>query len=359
MQKEKFLSRIGQVRDKYCSLNESLMSIKDIGSSHYVEVTKEIASLQELVKVIEEYFSVHKEVEQVSEILKGETDKELLEYAQSEITSLSQRMTVLEESIKLKLLPKDSLDEKNAILEIRSGTGGDEAALFATELFGMYQKYAAFKGWNVEILSMHETDIGGCKEVCALITGKDAFFQLKFESGVHRVQRVPATESKGRVHTSAVTVAVLPEMEDLDVTIDDKDVKLETCRASGAGGQHVNTTDSAVRITHIPTGICVVQQDERSQHRNKAKALTILRSRVFEVEKNKRDKECADSRKSQVGSGDRSEKIRTYNFPQNRVTDHRIQLTCHNINAIVYEGMLGEILEALVLDYQAKLLQGL
>jgi peptide chain release factor 1 len=259
-----------------------------------------------------------------------------------------------ERQLKLSLIPKDKADSKNAIIEIRAGTGGDEAALFAGVLFSMYQRYAARKGWKFEILSSSDSEVGGFKEVSILTSGSSVFSRLKFESGAHRVQRIPETESSGRVHTSAATVAILPEAEEVDIELLDKDLRIDVFRASGAGGQHVNTTDSAVRVVHIPTGIMVQQQDEKSQHKNKAKALKILRSRLYDFERQKQMAEIAQSRKEQIGSGDRSERIRTYNFPQSRVTDHRINLTLYKIDEIVREGDLDEIIEALISDDEAK-----
>jgi peptide chain release factor 1 len=269
---------------------------------------------------------------------------------------LRERLPELELRVKLSLLPRDEDDERNAILEIRAGTGGDEAALFAADLFRMYQRYAALHGWRFELLELSETGIGGFKEAVASITGRDVFARLKFESGVHRVQRVPETEASGRIHTSAATVAVLPEAEDVDIKIDDKDLRIDVFRSSGPGGQSVNTTDSAVRITHLPTGLVVIQQDEKSQHKNKARAMKVLRARLYELERQARDAARAADRKSQVGSGDRSERIRTYNFPQGRVTDHRINLTLYKIEKVMSGEALDEIIEALVAaDRAAKL----
>src|SRR5260221_3215227 len=273
--------------------------------------------------------------------------------AEDEAGMLKKRLPELERAVKRMLLPKDAADEKNAILEIRAGTGGDEAALFGADLFRMYQRYATEHRWKFEIMELSDTGIGGYKEAIATVSGKGVFARLKFESGVHRVQRVPATEGSGRIHTSAATVAVLPEAEDVDIKIDEKDLRIDVFRSSGPGGQSVNTTDSAVRITHLPTGLVVQQQDEKSQHKNKAKALKVLRARLYEMERAARDAERAASRRSQVGSGDRSERIRTYNFPQGRVTDHRINLTIYKIDRVMQGESLDEIIEALIAEDQA------
>jgi len=273
--------------------------------------------------------------------------------AEEEFYTLKDKVPQLERDVQIMLLPKDEADEKNAILEVRAGTGGEEAALFAAELFRMYERYAALRGWRFETMEINETGLGGFKEAVATITGRGVFARLKFESGVHRVQRVPATEAGGRIHTSAATVAVLPEAEEVDVHIEEKDLRIDVFRSSGPGGQSVNTTDSAVRITHLPTGIVVSQQDEKSQHKNKAKALKILRARIYDREREALDAERAASRKSQVGSGDRSERIRTYNFPQGRVTDHRINLTLYKIEKVMEGEALDEVVEALIASDQA------
>ena len=273
---------------------------------------------------------------------------------EEEIRELNSSLPSLEHQVKVALLPKDEADSKSAIIEVRGGTGGEEAALFASDLFEMYQRYSSLKGWKFEILSLSEVGVGGYKEATASIKGDGVFSMLKFESGVHRVQRVPATESSGRIHTSAATVAVLPEVEEVDIKIEDKDLRIDTYRASGAGGQHVNTTDSAVRVTHLPTGVVVAIQDEKSQHKNKAKALKILRSRVYEEERLAREAERSSSRKGQIGSGDRSERIRTYNYPQGRVSDHRINLTLYKIHEIVKEGRLDDLIQALIADDEAQ-----
>jgi peptide chain release factor 1 len=282
-----------------------------------------------------------------------EGDAEMRELAEAEFAELKERIPALESELKILLLPKDEADAKNAILEVRAGTGGDEAALFAADLFRMYQRFADAHKWKFEVMDLNETGIGGYKEAIANISGRDVFARLKFESGVHRVQRVPATESGGRIHTSAATVAVLPEAEDVDVELDENDLRIDVYRSSGPGGQSVNTTDSAVRITHMPTGIVVAIQDEKSQHKNKAKAMKVLRARLYEAQRAARDAERAADRRSQVGSGDRSERIRTYNFPQGRVTDHRINLTLHKIDAILEGEGLDEMIDALTTEDQA------
>ncbi len=297
---------------------------------------------------------MREEIEGLNEILEdAEADDEMKELAGSELEELRAREPEVENRLKFMLLPKDEADTKNAILEIRAGTGGDEAALFAADLFRMYQRYAENHGWKVEVMDASDTGIGGYKEIVSSISGSNVFARLKYESGVHRVQRVPETESSGRIHTSAATVAVLPEAEEVDVHIEDSDLRVDTYRASGPGGQSVNTTDSAIRITHIPTGIVVTQQDEKSQHKNRAKAMRVLRSRLYEHERQLIDAERAQARKSQVGSGDRSERIRTYNFPQGRVTDHRINLTLHKLERILDGEGLDEMVDALVTEDQA------
>lgn len=324
-----------------------------LSSDDIVRMSKEFSELEPIVQRIEEFRSARDELVDLTELMQdGGGDPEMKAMAEEEFHALKARMPELEREIQIALLPKDEADEKNAILEIRAGTGGDEAALFASDLFGMYQRFAENNGWKFEVMDANQTGIGGFKEVTASISGKGVFAKLKYESGVHRVQRVPETESGGRIHTSAATVAVLPEAEDVDVDIEEKDLRIDTYRASGAGGQHVNTTDSAVRITHMPTGVVVQCQDEKSQHKNKAKAMKILRARIYDHQREQMDAERAQSRKSQVGSGDRSERIRTYNFPQGRVTDHRINLTLYKIEKIM-EGELDEIIDALTTEDQA------
>jgi peptide chain release factor 1 len=284
------------------------------------------------------------------------TGADMRQIAQAELLTLQARRDQLEQDIRVHLIPKDAMDDRNVILEIRAGTGGDEASLFAGVLFRMYERYAAKQGWKTEVVSESPGSVGGYKEIIAEIRGRGAFSKLKFESGVHRVQRVPDTEASGRIHTSAATVAVLPEVEDVDVTIRDEDLKIDTLRASGAGGQHVNKTESAIRLTHLPTGIVIAMQEDRSQHRNKAKAMAILRSRLYEHEREKRDAARSADRRDQIGSGDRSERIRTYNFPQGRVTDHRINLTLYKLPQVIEGEALGEIIDALVTENQAALL---
>ena len=289
----------------------------------------------------------------LAQMVTDNSDPEMRQLAEEEFLALKTRVPVLEREVQIMLLPKDEADEKNAILEVRAGTGGDEAALFASDLFQMYQRYAVIHGWRFEVMSLSETGIGGYKEATASITGRGVFARLKFESGVHRVQRVPTTETQGRIHTSAATVAVLPEAEEVDIQIEDKDLRIDVYRSSGPGGQSVNTTDSAVRLTHIPTGLVVIQQDEKSQHKNKAKALKVLRARLYDRERQALDDARAADRKSQVGTGDRSERIRTYNFPQGRVTDHRINLTLYKIEKVMAGEALDEIVEALIAEDQA------
>lgn len=321
----------------------------------YVKMASEYAELQDMVAKVRELRSAEHEQADLEAMLADKaTDAEMRALAEADLPGVEERIEVLQKDIQVLLLPRDATDDKNAILEIRAGTGGDEAALFAGDLFRMYERYAAERGWRFETVSASDGDAGGFKEIIATISGKGVFAHLKFESGVHRVQRVPATEASGRIHTSAATVAVLPEAEEVDIDIRAEDIRIDTMRASGSGGQHVNTTDSAVRITHLPTGIMVVQA-EKSQHQNRAKAMQILRARLYDMERSKADEERSESRKSQVGSGDRSERIRTYNFPQGRLTDHRINLTLYKLDRVMM-GELDEVINALIADHQSKLL---
>ena len=330
---------------------------RQVEPATYVKLSREFAELSPIVETVKRYRSIVSEIEGLDDIIAdAATQSEMRAMAAAEKPQLEQQRAALEQEIKLALLPKDAMDERNIILEIRAGTGGDEAALFAGDLFRMYERHAAKQGWKVEIISASEGSMGGYKEVIAEIRGRGAFAKLKFESGVHRVQRVPDTEASGRIHTSTATVAVLPEAADVDVAINEADLKIDTLRSGGAGGQHVNKTESAVRVTHIPTGIVVMMQEDRSQHRNRAKAMAVLRARLYDFERQKRDAERAAERRGQVGSGDRSERIRTYNFPQGRVSDHRINLTLYKLPQVIEGEALGEIIDALVTEHQAALL---
>lgn len=325
----------------------------------YVSLSQEYAELDPVVAQIRTLKAAEAEYSDLQEMLSDpDTDSDMRSMAQEEARALEDRIGALSHEVRLSLLPKDAADQKNAMLEIRAGTGGDEAALFAGTLYRMYERYAASHGWSVELISASEGDVGGFKEIIAKISGRGVFARLKFESGVHRVQRVPETESGGRIHTSAATVAVLPEAQDVDIEIRNEDLRIDTMRASGAGGQHVNTTDSAVRITHIPTGVVVVQA-EKSQHQNRARGMEILRARLYDMERQKLADERAESRKGQVGSGDRSERIRTYNFPQGRVTDHRINLTLYKLDKVIVGEALDEVIDALITEDQAELLASL
>jgi peptide chain release factor 1 len=349
--------RLEQIEARYEELTQAMLSPELVSdSAKYQKTAKAQAELTPIVEKIREYKQIKSGIEDSRAMLANETDAEMKAYAQEELTGLEARMTATEEELKFLLLPKDPNDEKNVVLEIRAGTGGDEATLFAAEVFRMYLRFAETRRWKVEVLSSSESGIGGMKEVIALVEGQRVYSQLKYESGVHRVQRVPATETQGRVHTSAITVAVLPEAEDVDIKIEAKDLRIDTFCSSGPGGQSVNTTYSAVRITHIPTNTVVSCQDEKSQIKNREKGMRVLRSRLYELEQSKQQEALAKERRSMVGSGDRSEKIRTYNFPQNRVTDHRIGLTLHQLTEVM-EGKLQPFVDALVTHYQAEKLK--
>jgi len=343
---------LDKILNKFNSLEQELTTAVN-DKEKYVSISKEYAEIKPLAEQINIYLSLLKENEDLNAVLDG-NDSDLIEIAKSEISNLKINLQSSEESLKQLLIPKDPLDQKDVILEIRAGTGGDEAALFANELLRMYQRYAEDQNWKVEYLSISDSEKGGMKEVIAKISGQSVYSKLKFESGVHRVQRVPETESQGRVHTSAASVVVLPEAEDVDIQIDEKDIRVDVFRSSGAGGQHVNTTDSAVRITHMPSGIVVQQQDEKSQHKNKAKAMLVLKTRLYDHERKKQEDEISDKRKSQIGSGDRSERIRTYNFPQGRVTDHRINLTLYKLEQILNASGLEEVISNLIIADQSN-----
>ncbi|WPX96842.1 peptide chain release factor 1 [Candidatus Bandiella euplotis] len=349
-----FEDRLNKIINRYNSLNDILSDPTKISSQDFAKIAKEHSDLSEINLEAIEYLNNVVMLKEADEILSNKNaDKELKDLANDQKKEAKANLAKIKEQLQVMLLPKDSADEKGSIIEIRAGTGGDEAALFAAVLFRMYQKYAEKMGWKFEILSLSDSTLEGYKEAIAQISGKGVYKRLKYESGVHRVQRVPATEANGRIHTSAATVAVLPEAEDIDLKIEEKDIRIDVYRSSGAGGQHVNTTDSAVRITHIPTGIVVVQS-EKSQHQNRAKGLKILKSRLYELERSKKDLERSELRKGQVGTGDRSERIRTYNYPRNRVTDHRVNVTMYNLEEVVAEGKLEPFIDALIADDQAK-----
>jgi peptide chain release factor 1 len=338
------------------SLVESELAT-NLSRDDYVKLSREFSELGPVIEAIKAYRAVTSELSDLEALASDtEIDAEMRKLADAEKPALQARRDELEQQIRLALIPKDAMDDHDAILEIRAGTGGDEAALFAGDLFRMYERYAAQQGWKTEVLSISEGSKGGFKEIVAEVHGRGVFAKLKFESGVHRVQRVPDTEASGRIHTSAATVAVLPEVEDVDIKINDDDLKIDTMRAQGAGGQHVNKTESAIRITHLPSGMIVFVQEERSQHKNKAKALKMLRAKLYDAQRSKLDAERAAERRGQIGSGDRSERIRTYNFPQGRVTDHRINLTLHKLPQVMEGEALHEVIDALVTEHQAELL---
>lgn len=348
------LEKLDSIEKKYDELTEQLSKPEIISDqAKFQKCAKAHADLDDIVSKYREYKEVNAQLQDTSEMLQEEQDEEFRKLLVEERESLTEKKDKLQTELKILLLPKDPNDEKSVIMEIRAGTGGEEAALFAGDLFRMYTRYAEEQGWKIEIMDVHYTDIGGIKEIIFVVDGQGAYSRLKYESGVHRVQRVPTTESGGRIHTSAATVAVLPEAEEVEVEIDPNELRVDVYCSSGPGGQSVNTTQSAVRITHIPTGLVVTCQDEKSQHKNKAKALRVLRARLKEIMEEQQNAEMAGTRKSQVGTGDRSERIRTYNFPQGRVSDHRINLTLHKLD-MVLEGQLNEIIDALITNDQAE-----
>jgi peptide chain release factor 1 len=349
--------RLEQIEAKYEELTKALASPDIVSdSARYQKTAKAHSEISDIVLKYREYKDLKQGIEESRAMIADENDPEMKAYAQQELQQLEERMTGVKEELRLMMIPKDPNDAKNVVLEIRAGTGGDEATLFAAEMFRMYTRYAETKRWKVEVLSSSESSVGGLKEVIALIEGQNVYSQMKYESGVHRVQRVPATETQGRVHTSAITVAVLPEAEDVDIKIEAKDLRIDTFCSSGPGGQSVNTTYSAVRITHLPTNTVVSCQDEKSQIKNREKGMRVLRSRLYELEQAKQQEALAKERRSQVGTGDRSEKIRTYNFPQNRVSDHRIGLTVHQLGEVM-EGKLQPFVDALINHYQSEKLK--
>lgn len=352
-----FQERLDQVCVRFDEVKAALENVAELNAEDRTRLSKEFAELSKVADSIHALRKSEQELADVQTLLtEPELDAELKAMALEDAEHLKKTIEEQNHAIRLLLLPKDHDDSRNVILEVRAGTGGDEAGLFAADLLRMYQRYASLKGWQFELLSSNETGAGSLREATVSITGTDVFSRLKFESGVHRVQRVPETEASGRIHTSAATVAVLPEAEDVDIVIDDKDLQIDVFRASGAGGQHINKTESAIRITHIPTGLVVTQQDDRSQHKNKAKAMKILRARLYDLENEKKNAERAAERKSQVGRGDRSERIRTYNFPQGRVTDHRINLTLYKLALVLEGSALDEVIDPLIVEHQAALL---
>lgn len=346
-------AKLDRLIERFRSVEQQLTGGRN--TDEFIRLSKEHADLMPVAQAAERLTQVRREIADTRAMLADTEglDREMVTMAQEELDMLEERLPELERDMQIMLLPKDAADELSVILEIRAGTGGDEASLFAGDLFRMYQRYSQLHGWRFEVMSSSESEVGGLRETVVSVSGKGVFARLKFESGVHRVQRVPETEASGRIHTSAATVAVLPEPEDVDIVIEDKDLRIDVFRSSGPGGQSVNTTDSAVRITHLPTGIVVSQQDEKSQHKNKAKALKVLRARLFEAEREKADRERAAQRKGQVGSGDRSERIRTYNFPQGRVSDHRINLTLYKLDRVMAGEALDELIDALISEDQA------
>src|SRR6202047_314367 len=348
-------SRLDALLARHAAVEKELST--NLDRDTFVKLSREFAELTPVVESVRALKEAQAELADAETLLADpKTEPGMARLAGDEKSKLTRRVAALEDKLRVALIPKDAMDERAVVLEIRAGTGGDEAARFAGDLFRMYERYAARQGWKVEVISASEGTVGGYKEIIAEVHGRGAFAKLKYESGVHRVQRVPATEASGRIHTSTATVAVLPEAADVDVTISEADLKIDTMRAGGAGGQHVNKTDSAVRLTHLRSGIAIVVQAERSQHRNRAMALSLLRARLYDLERRKRDAERAAERRGQVGSGDRSERIRTYNFPQGRVTDHRLNLTMHNMPQVLEGEALGEIIDALVTEHQASLL---
>lgn len=354
-----YLDKIKEIKDRYLKINEELMDPHIIADQNkYIKLNKERSELNEIVSVYDEYVSVVKNIEENAEIINSSTDFELKQIAESEIDELEQKKIELEDKIKVLLIPKDPNDDKDAILEIRAGTGGDEAGLFASDLMRMYTRYAESKGWRIEIMDINEASLGAIREVVMMVRGKGVYGELKYESGVHRVQRVPLTEASGRIHTSAASVAVLPEIDDIgEIQIDPNEIRVDVFRSGGAGGQNVNKVETAIRITHIPTGIVVQCQDERSQLKNRQKAMKVLASRLYDLKLREHNEGIAAQRKSMVKSGDRSDKIRTYNFPQNRVTDHRIGLTLYNLSNIM-NGEIGELIESLQLADRTEKMKG-
>jgi len=345
-------AKLERLLDRFHAVEAELAS--GAGGAGFVKLSKEHAELSPIIDVVRDYRAVQDQLGQTEALIADPaTDSEMRGLAEEERADLKQRFERLEHDLRIQLLPKDAADASSAIVEIRAGTGGDEAALFAADLLDMYTRYASLQGWRAEVMSRTDSDLGGIKDAVLDITGQGVFAKMKFESGVHRVQRVPVTETQGRIHTSAATVAVLPEAEDVDIVINDKDLRIDVYRAQGAGGQHVNKTESAVRITHLPTGIAIAQQTEKSQHKNKAAAMKMLKAKLYDMERERVDSARASERKSLVGSGDRSERIRTYNFPQGRVTDHRINLTLYKLDRIISGDDLGEIIDALVAQDQA------